>query len=164
LLSRLTSDLEPVNGFVRWGMRLAVKNTALLLLSLAVAVRIDATLAWISLGSMPLIALTAWAVGARIRPAFERAREQLGVVTSRLQDNLQGIRVVKTYVQEDREVERFQRESDRLRDMSYEAARIDAVYYPLTGFWSGIAMIVVIFAGGMRVINGALSLHQYVTF
>src|SRR5262249_34298410 len=105
-----------------------------------------------------------WAVGARIRPAFERAREQLGVVTSRLQDNLQGIRVVKTYVQEGREIERFRRESDLLRDMSYEAARIDAVYYPLTGFWSGMAMIVVVFAGGTRVINGALTLHQYVTF
>jgi len=102
-----------------------------------------------------MIALTAWAVGARIRPAFERAREQLGVVTSRLQDNLQGIRVVKTYVQEDREIERFTRESDRLRDQSYQAARIDAIYYPLTGFWSGLAMILVLYAGGLHVIAGS---------
>src|SRR5207245_7726757 len=124
----------------------------------------DVALAWIRLGSMPMIAITAWAVGARIRPAFERAREQLGVVTSRLQDNLQGIRVVKTYVQEGREIERFRRESDRLRDMGYEAARIDAIYYPLTGFWSGMAMIMVLFAGSMRVIGGKLTLSEYVTF
>ena len=65
LLSRLTSDLEPVNGFVRWGLRLALKNLALLLLSFAMALRIDVVLAWIGLGSMPMIALTAWAVGAR---------------------------------------------------------------------------------------------------
>jgi ABC-type multidrug transport system fused ATPase/permease subunit len=163
LLSRLTSDLEPINGFVRWGLRLALKNTSLFLLSLLMALRIDAPLAWISLGSLPLIALTAWAIGTRIRPAFERAREQLGVVTSRLQDNLQGIRVVKTYVQEDREIERFTRESDLLRGMSYEAARIDAIYYPLTGFWSGMALIIVLFAGGSQVITGRLTLDQYFT-
>lgn len=164
LLSRLTSDLEPVNGFVRWGLRLVIRNLVLLLLSFAMALRIDATLAVIGLGSMPLIAVTAWAVGTRIRPAFELAREQLGVVTSRLQDNLQGIRVVKTYVQEEREIERFTRDSDRLRDQSYEAARIDAIYYPLTGFWSGLALILVLFAGGMRVIAGTLTLDGYVTF
>jgi ATP-binding cassette subfamily B protein len=164
LLSRLTSDLEPVNGFVRWGLRLAFRNIALLLFSLAMAIRIDPTLAVIGLGSMPFIALTAWAVGNRIRPAFERAREQLGVVTSRLQDNLQGIRVVKTYVQEDREIERFTVESDRLRDMSFEAARIDAIYYPLTGFWSGMAMLLALYAGGTRVIAGTLPFDQYVTF
>jgi ABC-type multidrug transport system fused ATPase/permease subunit len=163
LLSRLTSDLEPINGFIRWGLRLALKNLALFFLSLFAALRIDATLAWISLGSLPLIAVTAWAIGTRIRPAFERAREQLGVVTSRLQDNLQGIRVVKTYVQEDREIERFTQESDRLRSMSYEAARIDAIYYPLTGFWSGLAMIIVLYAGGSRVIAGSLPLDGYVT-
>jgi ATP-binding cassette subfamily B protein len=164
LLSRLTSDLEPVNGFIRWGLRLALKNLGLLLLSFVMCSRIDATLAWIGLGSMPLIAITAWAVGTRIRPAFERSREQLGVVTSRLQDNLQGIRVVKTYVEVEREIERFRQESDRLRDLGYQAARIDAIYYPLTGFWSGMAMIVVLAAGGARVISGALTLHEYVTF
>jgi ABC-type multidrug transport system fused ATPase/permease subunit len=164
LLSRLTSDLEPVNGFVRWGLRLVIRNVVLLLLSFAMALRIDATLAVIGLGSMPLIAVTAWAVGTRIRPAFELAREQLGVVTSRLQDNLQGIRVVKTYVQEEREIERFTRDSDQLRDQSYEAARIDAIYYPLTGFWSGLALILVLYAGGMRVIAGTLTLDEYVTF
>lgn len=164
LLSRLTSDLEPINGFVRWGLRLALKNVALLIFSLLMALRIDPVLAGIGMGSLPLIAVTAWAVGARIRPAFERAREQLGVATSRLQDSLQGIRVVKTYVQEDREIERFARDSDKLRDLSFAAARIDAVYYPLTGFWSGIAMILVLYAGGMRVVAGTLTLDQYVTF
>lgn len=164
LLSRLTSDLDPVNGFVRWGLRLTLKNAALLVFSLAMAVRIDLSLAIIGLGCMPFIAITAWAVGNRIRPAFERSREQLGVVTSRLQDNLQGIRVVKTYVQEDREIERFATESDRLREMSFEAARTDAIYYPLTGFWSGMAMLLALYAGGTRVIAGTLAFDQYVTF
>jgi ATP-binding cassette subfamily B protein len=153
-----------VNGFVRWGLRLVFRNVVLLLFSFAMAARIDPVLAVIGLGSMPFIALTAWAVGARIRPAFERSREQLGVVTSRLQDNLQGIRVVKTYVQEGREIQQFVAESDGLRDQSYEAARIDAVYYPLTGFWSGLATILVLLAGGLRVIEGRLSLADYVTF
>jgi ATP-binding cassette subfamily B protein len=164
LLSRLTSDLEPVNGFVRWGLRLAFRNVALLIFSLVMALRIDPTLAVIGLGSMPFIALTAWAVGNRIRPAFERSREQLGVVTSRLQDNLQGIRVVKTYVQEEREIERFTSESDGLRDLSFQAARIDAIYYPLTGFWSGMAMLLALYAGGTRVIAGTLAFDEYVTF
>src|SRR4051812_25109688 len=71
LLSRLTSDLEPINGFVRWGLRLVFRNVVLLLFSFALAARIDPVLAIIGLGSMPFIALTAWAVGTRIRPAFE---------------------------------------------------------------------------------------------
>lgn len=162
LLARLTSDLEPVNGFIRWGARLSLKNAALLLFSFGLAMRIDFELAIMAMGVLPLIAITAYLIGARIRPAYDKARQQLGVTTSRLQDNLQGIRVVQTYVQEEREIAAFDAESDRLADLFYKADRIDATYYPLTGFWSGLAILLVVAFGGMRVIDGRLTLDQYV--
>jgi len=164
LLSRITSDLEPVGGFCTWGFRMIFRSVILFAGVLAVCIWMNPRLALLSLSTMPLLTATAYFVGERIRPAFERAREQLGVVTTRLQENLSGIRIVKLYVREPLERERFRAASEVLRDRNYEAQRIDAAYYPLTGFWAGLSGLLVLWIGGMEVLHGRLTLPEYVAF
>ena len=164
LLSRITSDLEPVGGFCTWGFRMIFRSVVLFLGVLAVCVWMNPRLALLSLSTMPLLTATAYFVGERIRPAFERAREQLGALTTVLQENLAGIRIVKLYVREPLERERFRAASAVLRDRNYEAQRIDAAYYPLTGFWAGLSGLLVLWIGGMEVLHGRLTLPEYVAF
>jgi len=164
LLSRITSDLEPVGGFCTWGFRMIFRSVILFAGVLAVCIWMNPRLALLSLSTMPLLTATAYFVGERIRPAFERAREQLGVVTTRLQENLSGIRIVKLYVREPLERERYRAASEVLRDRNYEAQRIDAAYYPLTGFWAGLSGLLVLWIGGMEVLHGRLTLPEYVAF
>ena len=88
------------------GFRMIFRSVVLFLGVLAVCVWMNPRLALLSLSTMPLLTATAYFVGERIRPAFERAREQLGAVTTVLQENLAGIRIVKLYVREPLERER----------------------------------------------------------
>ncbi|MBI3923157.1 MAG: ABC transporter ATP-binding protein [Armatimonadetes bacterium] len=164
LISRITSDMEPVSMFLTWGFRMVFKNTALFFGVVIVCLRMHVMLTIVSLSALPLLTLTAMVIGGRLRPAYEAAREQLGVLTSALQENLQGIRLVKMYVREQEEIARFHRESELLREKNYLAQRLDSIYYPITGFWAGAAGLLVLWYGGLQVINGSLSLGEYVAF
>jgi len=122
------------------------------------------TLTLVSMSALPLLTLTAMVIGGKIRPAYESAREQLGVLTSLLQENIQGIRLIKMYVKEKAEIARFEQESETLREKTYKAQRLDAIYYPITGLWAGLASLLVLWYGGLQVINGSLTLGEYVAF
>ncbi len=164
VLARVTSDFEPLGTALTWGVRMCFRNTVLFIGVLAVCLSMNWKLALIGLAPMPLLAATAFIVGLRIRPAFSDAREQLGVVSSFLQENLQGIRVVQTYCRELEEIRRFTKLSDRLRLANFRAATIDSVYYPLTGLWAFAGSLLVLFYGGHLVMRGALPLSEYIAF
>ena len=164
LLSRVTSDLEPVGGFAMWGFRMIFRSVLLFVGVLAVCISMNPRLALLSLATMPLMAATAYYVGGLIRPAFEAAREQLGAMTTVLQEYVSGIRVVKIYSRERLERERFESASWELRDRNTRAQRIDAAYYPLTGFWAGMGSLIILWLGGLEVIHGRLTLPEYVAF
>lgn len=164
LISRITSDLEPVSMFLTWGFRMIVKNIVLFVGVVVVCLQMHVTLTIVSLSALPLLTLTAMVIGSRIRPAYEAAREQLGALTSLLQENIQGIRLVKMYVKEQEQIARFMQESEALRSKNYIAQKLDSIYYPITGLWAGVAGLLVLWYGGLQVINGSLTLGQYITF
>ncbi|NCO36500.1 MAG: hypothetical protein AUJ92_01800 [Armatimonadetes bacterium CG2_30_59_28] len=164
LISRITSDLEPVSMFLTWGFRMIFKNILLFVGVVVICLRMHVTLTLVSMSALPLLTLTAMVIGGKIRPAYESAREQLGVLTSLLQENIQGIRLIKMYVKEKAEIARFEQESETLREKTYKAQRLDAIYYPITGLWAGLASLLVLWYGGLQVINGSLTLGEYVAF
>ncbi|PIY39312.1 MAG: hypothetical protein COZ05_19400, partial [Armatimonadetes bacterium CG_4_10_14_3_um_filter_59_10] len=161
LISRITSDLEPVSMFLTWGFRMIFKNILLFVGVVVICLRMHVTLTLVSMSALPLLTLTAMVIGGKIRPAYESAREQLGVLTSLLQENIQGIRLIKMYVKEKAEIARFEQESETLREKTYKAQRLDAIYYPITGLWAGLASLLVLWYGGLQVINGSLTLGEY---
>jgi len=164
LISRITSDLEPVSMFLTWGFRMIFKNILLFVGVVVICLRMHVTLTLVSMSALPLLTLTAMVIGGKIRPAYESAREQLGVLTSLLQENIQGIRLIKMYVKEKAAIARFEQESETLREKTYKAQRLDAIYYPITGLWAGLASLLVLWYGGLQVINGSLTLGEYVAF
>jgi ATP-binding cassette, subfamily B, multidrug efflux pump len=164
LLSRVTADLDPLEGFFSWGVRMIFRNTLLFLGVLIFCLSMNASLTLISLGFVIPMTATAFIIGNRLRPAWQSAREQVGAFSSALEETLSGIRVVKMYGQEASETAKLTRTSEAVRDQSWRANRLDAAYYPLTGLWAGIASLVVLAYGGSQVIAGRLSLPQYISF
>ena len=164
LLSRVTADLEPIDGFFSWGSRLIFRNSLLFIGVLIFTLSMNAKLTLVSLSIVPLITLSAFIMGLRIRPTWQAAREQVGNFTSALEETLSGIRVVKMSTQEKREIEKLTRASQQIRDKTWRSNRIDAAYYPITGLWAGLAGMMILAYGGSLVIAGQLTLDQFVAF
>ena len=164
LLSRVTADLEPIDGFFSWGSRLIFRNSLLFIGVLVFTFSMNVKLTLVSLSIVPLITLSAFIMGARIRPTWQAAREQVGNFTSALEETLSGIRVVKMSTQEKREIEKLTRASAEIRDKTWRSNRIDAAYYPITGLWAGLAGMMILAYGGSLVIAGQLTLDQFVAF
>jgi ATP-binding cassette, subfamily B, multidrug efflux pump len=164
LLSRITADLEPIDGFFSWGARMIVRNLLLFIGVLVICLSTNARLTLFSIAIVPLITITAFTLGNLIRPAWQAARERVGDFSSALEETLSGIRVVKMSVQEERETEKLTRASEEVRKKTWLANRIDAAYFPLTGFWAGIAGLMILAYGGSQVIHHHLTLPQYVAF
>lgn len=164
LMSRITNDLEPIGGFATFQCRMIVRSVLTFVLVLIVCLAMNWKLALLALCTMPLVTVTAATLGARVRPAYEHARELLAQVTSRLQESIAAVAIVKAYRREADETERFAGDSEKLRDANYRAEQIDALYFPLTGFWAGLAMVAVLGFGGMYVIRGELTAGEFVAF
>ncbi|MBD3177485.1 MAG: ATP-binding cassette domain-containing protein [Armatimonadia bacterium] len=164
LMSRITNDMEPIGFFLMFYSRLIVRSTLLFLGTFIYCLTMNWKLALASLGTLPLLTITATICGAYIRPAFEKARAVLAEVTSRLQESIGAITIVKTYCREEREIERFFGDSKRLRDANYKAEKIDALYFPLTGFWAALAGVIVVWYGGVLTIRGEMSSGEFIAF
>lgn len=164
IMSRVINDMEPIGGFMVFQSRQIIRCTVLFLGSLIYCATLNWKLALASLGTLPLLTLSAAVCGLYIRPAFERSRAVLAEITTRLQESIGAIMIVKTYCREEREIERFDQDSARLRDATYIAERIDALYFPLTGLWAAISSIIVVWYGGALTLGGELSPGEFITF
>ena len=164
LLARAISDVDRVR-FLTGRALLRFSDTLTLFLGTAVVlIRMNAPLAILSLGTMPFLAAQAWRYARVFRPLSGAVQQQLAVLTTRLEQNLRGARIVKAFAQEPLECERFERENDRLLWLSVRQSRVQAVNVPLMDLIANIGTVFIIWYGGRLVSRGELTLGQLVAF
>jgi len=164
LLSRAIQDVERIRFLTgRATLRLVEAVTLLLGTSVALAL-MNPRLALLSLVTMPLLAYVAFRFGRRYRPLSLEIQQQLAVLTTVLEQNLRGARVVKAFAQEPAEIARFDCQNDRWFDLSAEAARLQALNVPLIDLIASIGTVFIIWYGGNLVIHGQLTLGELVAF
>jgi ATP-binding cassette subfamily B protein len=164
LLSRAIQDVDRIRFLTGRAVLRLVESAALALGTLVVLLFMNPVLALLSMATLPLLAQRAYAFGRRLRPYSLATQQQLAVLTTRLEQNLRGARVVKAFAQEDAEIERFAGENNRWFDLSAQAARLQAVNNPLLDLIANIGAVFVIWYGGLSVINGSLTLGELVAF
>jgi ATP-binding cassette subfamily B protein len=113
---------------------------------------------------MPLLAYRALYFGRRYRPLSLAIQGQLAVLTTRLEQNLRGARVVKAFAQEKAEIIRFDRENDRWFDLAAQSARLQAANLPLLDLIANVGTVFIIWYGGQLVIRGELTIGELVAF
>jgi ATP-binding cassette subfamily B protein len=113
---------------------------------------------------MPLLIIQALRFGRVFRPLSLRIQKQLAVLTTQVEQNLRGIRVVKAYAQEDAEIERFEKENQLWFSLSSRGARLQSVNAPLLLMIANLATVLIIWYGGTLVINGKLTIGELVAF
>jgi ABC-type multidrug transport system fused ATPase/permease subunit len=164
LLTRSMSDVEQLKNFTGRGM-LMIFNLLLLVVGVSVAlVAMNWKLALLSALLLPLLYWRAAWFSRSMRPLFRAIQDQVAVVATLVQDNAAGARVVKAFGQEQREIEQFDRENENLYQRYYVSTRIQSFNTPLLNFIANGATIVMLWVGGLLVINNQLSIGELVAF
>ena len=164
LMSRGVNDLQLIQSFYGPGLLNAL-NTAIVYVGvLALMLKLDAVLTAVALALFPLLY---WAVNRLSKRVYARSlgvQEQLARISERTQENLSGIQQVKIYAQEDREIERFRVLNDEFRSKQLSLARVRGAMVSLIGMFTGLGTVLVLFVGGLHVIEGRISLGDFVAF
>lgn len=164
ILSRAIQDVDRVR-FVTGRAFLRLTDGIVLMLGSAVMlVWMNPSLALLALATLPFLAHRAFYMARYLRPLSLAVQQQLAVLTTRLEQNLRGARVVKAFAQEDAEIARFERENTRWFALSMQAARVQALNEPLINFIANLSTVVIIGYGGWLVIQQQLTLGELVSF
>ena len=121
-------------------------------------------LALLVIAAMPLLAYRALSFGQAFRPLSLSIQRQLATLTTRLEQNLRGMRAVKAFAQEQAEIARFEQENERWFALTAQAARLQSTNVPLLHLIANLGLIAILWYGGQLVINGHLTLGELVAF
>lgn len=164
LLSRAVQDVERVRFLTGRATLRIVEAMLLLIITAVILLTMDFKLALLILVTMPLLVYQAIHFGARFRPLSMQVQKQLAVLTTTVEQNLRGSRVVKAYAQEDTEIDRFDQENKKWFDLSNQSAKMQAFNIPLLFLIANLGMVAIILYGGSQVINGSLTIGTIVAF
>ena len=164
LMSRTTVDLQGVRFFLGYGL-VFMAQSALTILLVAVAMfLVDPRLAALSLAPVPFVVIIAFRYGRRARPAAQEVQQRIAELTAEVEENISGVRVVKAFAREGRQLDRFQHRTTRVFDQAMVSTKLQAYYNPLIGFLPQLGLAVVLLIGGRSVINGSLTIGAFTAF
>ncbi len=164
LLSRAIQDVERLRFLTGRAVLRLLEGSVLLISTAVVLLRMNAGLALLALGTMPLVAYRAWDFGRRFRPLSRAIQDQLAVLTTRLEQNLRGARIVKAFAQERAEITRFEADNLAWFSLSTQAAAMRARTMPLIELLANVGSVLILWYGGALVIRGQLTLGAMVAF
>src|SRR3954464_5568769 len=164
LMSRATVDLASVRFFLGYGLIFMTQSALTILLSAAGMFSQDAVLAAISLAPVPFVVFIAARYGRRARPASQEVQQRIAELTAEAEENVSGVRVVKAFAREERQLERFRRTVTRVFDQEMIVTRLQAFYNPFIAFLPRLGLAAILFFGGRRVIDGQMTLGDFTAF
>lgn len=164
LMTRATSDIERVRRYVGPALMYLARAVTSIVTALAVMLAISPTLTAWALLPMPVLALAVFVVSRMIHERTDRQQAAYSALTSRVQEALAGVRVVKAYVQEAAWSERVDEGSAAYRARSLDLALVDAAFRPVLVILIGLSTVLVVGVGGRMVVEGALSLGNVAEF
>jgi ATP-binding cassette subfamily B protein len=164
LMSRATVDLQSVRFFLGYGLIFIAQSLVTIVLAAVAMFALQPALAAISLAPVPFVVLIANRYGKRSRPAVQEAQQRIAELTADAEENVSGVRVVKAFAQEQRQLSRFQHTVQRVFDQQIYATRIQAFYGPLISFLPNLGLGAILLVGGREVINGTLTVGAFTAF
>jgi ABC-type multidrug transport system fused ATPase/permease subunit len=164
LMSRATVDLQAVRFFLGYGLVFIVQSALTILLGAAAMFLLQPGLAALALAPVPFVVFISARYGRRSRPALQEVQQRIAELTADVEENVSGVRVVKAFAAEDRQLERFRGSVLRVFDQSMISTRLRAFYNPFIGFLPNLGLAIILLVGGRQVINGTLTLGDFTAF
>jgi ATP-binding cassette subfamily B protein len=164
LMSRVTVDLQAVRFFLGYGLIFIGQALFTIVLAGIAMFLLRPELAAIALAPVPFVVVIAFRFGRRSRPANQEVQQRVAELTAEAEENVSGVRVVKAFAREQRQLERFDHRVGRVFDQAMIATRLQAFYAPFIGFLPNLGLAAILFVGGREVIDGTLTVGEFTAF
>ena len=164
VVSRATNDLYPIRYFIGWGMVQGAQSAMMIVGAAILLGFVNLRLTIYTGLSLPLIGLLAWLFAHRVMPISRRVQQRKGDVTEAADEAVVGIEMVQAFGREDDVRDRFGEKAEGVRDVVLEQAGVEAQHLPGLFFLPTLSIAAVVFFGGRDVINGDLTIGQFVLF
>ncbi len=164
LIQRCTSDVDTVRNFVVLQLPEIGRAIIMLALMIPIIVSLDVTMALLSLAIVPVILTIAVAFYSRVKSTFELADEAEGELSTVLQENLTGVRVVRAFARQDYEIAKYEAKNRGFRDKNFRVMLLLATYWSFSDFLCMTQIALVTVVGVMRAVDGIISLGTLVVF
>jgi ATP-binding cassette, subfamily B, multidrug efflux pump len=164
ILARATNDMNAVRMMLGPGVMYWCETSITLVLSVAVMLTVDWRLTLVALAPAPLVTIAVMSFGQRIHTRFGVIQKMFSDISSRVQENLTGVRVVRAYVQEQPELKLFERINRDYIDQNLRLAWISALFNALLTALIGISFLLVLWMGGLQLAKHKITLGSFVMF
>ena len=156
LITRETNDVQQVQMLVLMSCTFMVSAPIMMVGGIVMAMREDVGLSWLIAVAVPVLAVSIGFIVSRMVPNFRVMQERIDEVNRLLREQITGVRVVRAFVRERHEAERFAGANDQLTDVAVRAGRWQAGMFPVVMLVSNVAAVGVLWFGGHRVENGQM--------
>lgn len=164
LMSRLTADLEAIRNFIGFGFAQLFNVLLMIVFGGAMMMSIHWQLTLITLVTIPFLAFTAVRFEGKIHPAFREMRKAMSNLTTAVQENITGVRTVKSFAREPHEVSKFSIRNEEYQNNQVGAATIWSKFFPFMELFANLSVVILLVAGGALVIRDELQLGELVAF
>ncbi|MEG2290563.1 MAG: ABC transporter ATP-binding protein [Clostridium sp.] len=164
LMALATNDLNAVRMALGPGVIMFFDAVVLTIATICIMLTINVQLTILALLPLPFVAIVSQRFGKKIHKKFTKVQSCFSKLTDVVQENFSGIRIVKSFVQEEKEYEKFMEENDKNFQANMDFIRIWGVFSPLVEFISSLSFALLIIVGGTFVVLGKISLGDFVTF
>ena len=164
LMARATNDTQAVRMATGPAIMYSVNTLVSFLLALGFMVWISPKLTLYALMPMVILPPVVFAFARVIHQRFEKIQEQFATLSTMVQENLTGIRIVRAYVQEESQAHHFDGLNREYMDRNMGLVKVAGLFHPILALFSGTAMVIVLWLGGLEVIAGRITLGDFVAF
>ncbi|MEH2941838.1 ABC transporter ATP-binding protein [Lachnospiraceae bacterium KK002] len=164
LMSRITSDLFDISELLHHGPEDLVISVIKIVGSFVILLNIDVKLTMIAFAFIPVMLVYAMYFNTRMKRAFKRNRVKIAEINSQIEDNLSGIRVVKSFANEEVELDKFEEGNQGFLAAKKNSYRYMAGYHSGLGALTTLITIVVLVSGAVLITNGQVSVTDLITF
>ncbi len=164
IMSRATNDLNAVRSVLGPGIMYSITTAITVVIATAILLRINWQLTLLAYVPLGLASFTVKKVGQQIHDKFEQIQAQFSAISTKAQENLSGIRIVKAFAREDSEIREFKALNEDYVRHSMSLIRLWGIFFPLMSALIGLSSVVLLWGGGRQVIQGRLTLGEFVAF
>ena len=164
IMAHATNDINAVRMFLGPAVMYSVDTSVRLLIVISIMFSLNTTLTIYSLLPLPILSFLVYKVGKIIHEKFTLIQEKFADLTTKAQENFSGIRVIKSYVREESEINGFKKLSREFLNRNMDMIKIQAFFQPILFLITGFSIIIVIYFGGKQVINGQTNLGDIAAF
>jgi ATP-binding cassette subfamily B protein len=164
IMALATNDISAVRNFLGPGIMYTSETVVNFILAISLMMSFNVELTLVAIFPIPLISYAVYKIGKSINYKFELVQQQFSELTTKAQENLSGIKVVKAYVREESETENFRKMSDDYMQKNLQLAKVQSFSFPMMFLLTGFSVIIVLYVGGNKIIGGEMTIGELTAF